>query len=197
MGSSPLTRGKQRRGCRVVPGDGLIPAHAGTTTTSSSAFSPTRAYPHSRGENHPSHQATATRMGSSPLTRGKLRPRGLEGGHYGLIPTHAGKTPCLASSPASWWAHPHSRGENWFPRLSAARSAGSSPLTRGKRDVRPGEGGRGRLIPTHAGKTPACSCSRRSVRAHPHSRGENTMHVAIVGFVPGSSPLTRGKLHRE
>ena len=75
------------------------------------------------------------------------------------------------------------------------RTAGSSPLTRGKRDRGGGGRHRHRLIPAHAGKT--CHPRRRlhRRRAHPRSRGENPgqMGTGIVGA--GSSPLTRGKPH--
>ena len=70
-------------------------------------------------------------------------------------------------------AHPRSRGENWV-RLSCPGSAtGSSPLTRGKRQVRRCSLGLLGLIPAHAGKT---------------SRGAD-----MRGRIAGSSPLTRGK----
>ena len=73
------------------------------------------------------------------------------------------------------------------------RSQGSSPLTRGKHAL----GGEAvlqrRLIPAHAGKTPARRGPPPASRAHPRSRGENV--VSLVGAIVamGSSPLTRGK----
>ena len=91
-GSSPLTRGKRGARHDLVDCVRLIPAHAGTTTTSSSAFSPTRAHPHSRGENLTCASADCAACGSSPLTRGK-QAHGLDEVVVGgLIPTHAGKT---------------------------------------------------------------------------------------------------------
>ena len=70
---------------------------------------------------------------------------------------------------------------------------GSSPLTRGKPCllllfcVVDG------LIPAHAGKTAHSSSRRASTRAHPRSRGENTMSLRRGRRSGGSSPLTRGK----
>ena len=91
-GSSPLTRGK--RGINLHPSRlfGLIPAHAGKTSTSSTRPPYRRAHPRSRGENLPVLSALETTMGSSPLTRGKHRGLlpVLQG--HGLIPAHAGKT---------------------------------------------------------------------------------------------------------
>ena len=73
---------------------------------------------------------------------------------------------------------------------------GSSPLTRGKpRSHLSGRRAQG-LIPAHAGKTSHLKTSCGCVAAHPRSRGENQSSADTVTFVPGSSPLTRGK-HSE
>ena len=53
-----------------------------------------------------------------------------------------------------------------------------------------------RLIPAHAGKTLAPAAPGRAARAHPRSRGENTLIRADDKTFKGSSPLTRGKLDR-
>ena len=92
LGSSPLTRGKHqsRRECRCRMG--LIPAHAGKTTRPSATPSAQRAHPRSRGENRSMSRLAVSRLGSSPLTRGKPRKRGPCERQKGLIPAHAGKT---------------------------------------------------------------------------------------------------------
>ena len=132
-GSSPLTRGKLRDSlfARVVRG--LIPAHAGKTTTLLGTLAASRAHPRSRGENGSRLLARSSHPGSSPLTRGKrsvgrdaVRPRG-------LIPAHAGKTRHLPPYLPSLRAHPRSRGENGQPVVDLIINVGSSPLTRGKR----------------------------------------------------------------
>ena len=70
---------------------------------------------------------------------------------------------------------------------------GSSPLTRGKRElpgcgrVLPG------LIPAHAGKTRSPGSAAPAVTAHPRSRGENLRLYGLGAMNEGSSPLTRGK----
>ena len=111
-GSSPLTRGKRRRGSRRLRNCGLIPAHAGKTVVSDSSLANFRAHPRSRGENPTAYRGNAANAGSSPLTRGKPL-RGLPGAGPEV-------------------AHPRSRGEN--ARIDAAirLAQGSSPLTRGK-----------------------------------------------------------------
>ena len=91
----------------------------------------------------------------------------------GLIPAHAGKTQIIEVTHWEPPAHPRSRGENFDNVGKDVPFTGSSPLTRGKHDVRdrrlPGRG----LIPAHAGKTRTRASRRPLSRAHPRSRGEN------------------------
>ena len=154
-GSSPLTRGKHQGGglgCRRL---GLIPAHAGKT------------------ERDPYSDETLS--GSSPLTRGKPPRSPSRVRVMGLIPAHAGKTLVADDMHFSVPAHPRSRGENENPPLDSANPHGSSPLTRGKPGDHAAPGFRRRLIPAHAGKTPAGQRAPTWSRAHPRSRGENGM----------------------
>ena len=110
-----------------------------------------------------------------------------------LIPAHAGKTQGLGRRHHSYRAHPRSRGENEDAHRVCGAFVGSSPLTRGKLGGLHGLGGRGRLIPAHAGKT--CRFHRQAMRgrAHPRSRGENPSRTSQSAPSGGSSPLTRGK----
>ena len=152
-GSSPLTRGKLLRRDNRRHVRGLIPAHAGKTSSRSHATSKRRAHPRSRGENRWERRRGCRCWGSSPLTRGKRDKELLHG---------------LASS-----AHPRSRGENRQRVEGADATNGSSPLTRGKprrRILRVRLRG---LIPAHAGKTSRPRLRSRRRRAHPRSRGEN------------------------
>ena len=70
------------------------------------------AHPRSRGENSSARHTRLIRLGSSPLTRGKL--------------------PDEDARKAALEAHPRSRGENTLTAGGARRMSGSSPLTRGK-----------------------------------------------------------------
>ena len=91
-GSSPLTRGKlesERRGRR---NRGLIPAHAGKTSSALSPAPSTGAHPRSRGENTTMGRLAQSAQGSSPLTRGKPKRWRGERPWQRLIPAHAGKT---------------------------------------------------------------------------------------------------------
>ena len=72
-GSSPLTRGKPETLRRDRHHDGLIPAHAGKTAHVTPSFLEYRAHPRSRGENVIVSVLADTKLGSSPLTRGKRR----------------------------------------------------------------------------------------------------------------------------
>ena len=117
-GSSPLTRGKRDAFAPGVGDPGLIPAHAGKTSTRRCRRSRASAHPRSRGENFVPRRFQLRQLGSSPLTRGKLTLGSASSSVTGLIPAHAGKT--------SVW------------KTAAACLIGSSPLTRGKRRRLPG-----------------------------------------------------------
>ena len=156
---------------------------------------PTRAHPRSRGENNRMATFQSFLSGASPLTRGKPKKAAAKKEPEGRIPAHAGKTLTRPPRSRTPRAHPRSRGEN-ISRATRSRSiGGASPLTRGKLNVsakrRPGVG----RIPAHAGKTIA-RCGRTSRRrAHPRSRGENAWIPVQTAWMPGASPLTRGKPH--
>ena len=192
-GSSPLTRGKPECQRPVHEDARLIPAHAGKTQVARPIRGLRWAHPRSRGENGSTTALGVTPEGSSPLTRGKrarlahARPLGR------LIPAHAGKTRESLPQPRRARAHPRSRGENERSRPLTRAGPGSSPLTRGKREL----GGVLRLdcglIPAHAGKTRRWRPATRPTRAHPRSRGENRAGGRNPVVETGSSPLTRGK----
>ena len=133
VGSSPLTRGKHQGGGRRRRRMGLIPAHAGKTVLARLGGADAEAHPRSRGENTlPSWPPTPCE-GSSPLTRGKRVAVFYGLLLSGLIPAHAGKTDRRGFRRLRDSAHPRSRGENRTVAAAQPISAGSSPLTRGKR----------------------------------------------------------------
>ena len=173
---------------------GLIPAHAGKTRTASRAECHSEAHPRSRGENLGHERHRVLPGGSSPLTRGKRRGIPARTGGRGLIPAHAGKTALPRTLSSRTAAHPRSRGENQWHRDVSEKTAGSSPLTRGKPTALGGRGMWSRLIPAHAGKTASYIAVRHPLKAHPRSRGENDATDKFKKTLEGSSPLTRGKL---
>ena len=154
----------------------LIPAHAGKTLRSCHRARRWPAHPRSRGENKRPASDSSSRVGSSPLTRGKL-PFGCRREPFSrLIPAHAGKTVPTAWKALPRPAHPRSRGENPGPvELSTKKT---------------------RLIPAHAGKTLKTRTVGRPWQAHPRSRGENRVLWELLLVLSGSSPLTRGKPRR-
>ena len=156
-----------------------------------------RAHPRSRGENSKYSIDSISKQGSSPLTRGKPRHGGGAWWSVGLIPAHAGKTHRLAALGFVLGAHPRSRGENGADALALVRNEGSSPLTRGKLDSQENVSLREGLIPAHAGKTSPTRRAAAPQRAHPRSRGENTLRAKSACKGSGSSPLTRGKPRRR
>ena len=193
MGSSPLMPGRRGRRFDLFPDRGLIPAHAGKTSSPASPASRRQAHPRSCRENMSASVAACCASGSSPLTRGKPVSGASPHAAAGLIPTHAGKTERRDRCLHPPRAHPRSRGENATLGPNRCPVSGSSPLTRGKlsrvnkRLVGPG------LIPAHAGKTLTDCLNCCAEGAHPRSRGENA-HVDMATPLPsGSSPLTRGK----
>ena len=152
-GPSPLTRGKlQERHAHPLL-VGLIPAHAGKTSSSSWLLRRSAAHPRSRGENsrvvmmvpfrgaHPRSRGENSGtscclqwcQGSSPLTRGKRICIDGDRAVLRLIPAHAGKTARTGHRTPTPRAYPRSRGENWKRDRLIYGRAGLSPLTRGKR----------------------------------------------------------------
>ena len=110
----------------------------------------------------------------------------------GLIPARAGRTRSSDRSARPLGAHPRSRGADSLSSLVSSLRRGSSPLARGARGHCANESAPGGLIPARAGRTSPSATESSGTRAHPRSRGADT-----VGWDPpmqtwGSSPLARG-----
>ena len=112
--------------------------------------------------------------GSSPLARGLLPPRRLDGRPCGIIPARAGSTPHLLVT------HP--------------RVQGSSPLARGLRPDRRPVRRRDGIIPARAGSTLQRKLTSPPSTDHPRSRGVYTRLGTSLPCQRGSSPLARGLL---
>ena len=135
IGSSPLTRGAQGAGGRAIGRLGIIPAYAGSTS-SSAHFLPLRSdHPRLRGE-HPVEGGPAHHgIGSSPLTRGALPVLLNLGLAHGIIPAYAGSTYGRWRGRAQDRDHPRLRGEHLGEDTDIVDKLGSSPLTRGARSI--------------------------------------------------------------
>ena len=132
-GSSPLARGARLQRRELSALRRLIPARAGSTSTSSRTPRSWWAHPRSRGEHPDGKPAKLTPAGSSPLARGALDHGAGEGGGLGLIPARAGSTRCGACRDRTRRAHPRSRGEHGLAGGADLGDGGSSPLARGAR----------------------------------------------------------------
>ena len=173
-GSSPLTRGAPSKSALTRLTSGLIPAHAGSTACRACPAGRRAAHPRSRGEHAWSFAARAVKRGSSPLTRGALRPHAQKQLIRRLIPAHAGSTVTKPSATPRPRAHPRSRGEHFSKAAADYGGIGSSPLTRGARAGVVSRAGAQGLIPAHAGSTSISRKRARMLGAHPRSRGEHS-----------------------
>ena len=173
FGTSPRTRGKLEYAHGLVTHSRNIPAHAGKTSSMTWMNCSAPEHPRARGENTPQSILTSKHGGTSPRTRGKLKPAWDALGAGRNIPAHAGKTRRLRILTLIPREHPRARGENSDALRAASCCSGTSPRTRGKLQDRGGQAPDPRNIPAHAGKT-AYS------RAH-------------AAHEQGTSPRTRGK----
>ena len=115
-GSSPHTRGAPPLRAAACRHAGIIPAYAGSTTSSRTTRPTCRDHPRIRGEHPTSSACRSRKSGSSPHTRGALYLRHALGHGPGIIPAYAGSTSSWPASQTSSWDHPRIRGEH---RLSA------------------------------------------------------------------------------
>ena len=152
-GSSPHTRGARGGVGAVADPGGIIPAYAGSTTSSFMMEDRAWDHPRIRGEHFVDPFLFVLVVGSSPHTRGAHPlPRPARLGR-GIIPAYAGSTP--TTRPVAIWNldHPRIRGEHGGLPFCRVGGAGSSPHTRGAL-IRGSPRGRSpRIIPAYAGST--------------------------------------------
>ena len=171
-GSSPHTRGAHDgiRSDDIL--QRIIPAYAGSTPAGVIvSFADCGSSPHTRG-------ARPTISGTTPGVR--------------IIPAYAGSTAHAVAAVLRRRDHPRIRGEHGPLVAATLTPVGSSPHTRGARDlVDLGVVGAG-IIPAYAGST-QCGTPRTCRSAdHPRIRGEHFEFRGGVVVAGGSSPHTRG-----
>ena len=152
-GSSPLSRGIPCRSDPRQRGGRIIPALAGNTPTHYPRQSEAPDHPRSRGEYLSRTSPRADSWGSSPLSRGipcRSDP-GQRGGR--IIPALAGNTSADIKRGRDYQDHPRSRGEYSGPPRPRGGVLGSSPLSRGIRDMIGREMPCHGIIPALAGNT--------------------------------------------
>ena len=156
-GSSPHTRGAQRRERRNDVAQRIIPAYAGSTSATAPSPTPRRDHPRIRGE-HASAIATATEsVGSSPHTRGAPDGQDRTDPARRIIPAYAGSTGDHILVRTADADHPRIRGEHPALAVVTTLNPGSSPHTRGAPGRTAVERSRRGIIPAYAGSTrPFC-----------------------------------------
>ena len=154
----------------------IIPAYAGSTTTSPPSSAPAADHPRIRGEHSFSITNFNTDWGSSPHTRGAPTRRLALPPNHRIIPAYAGSTPPSSAIRANHRDHPRIRGEH-RRRLVGDRRGG-------------------RIIPAYAGSTAHLAAEGNSVWDHPRIRGEHPFQYRWAVEDQGSSPHTRGARRR-
>ena len=112
LGSSPHTRGAQRRFEWLHTLWGIIPAYAGSTLRSSPRLKLLRDHPRIRGEHDGNRPASQEREGSSPHTRGAPTHPRHPRHNQRIIPAYAGSTHRLGCAGDFGRDHPRIRGEH-------------------------------------------------------------------------------------
>ena len=135
---------------------------------------------------------TSAQAGSSPHTRGALGDTPAEDVDARIIPAYAGSTCTITKSSAVAEDHPRIRGEHSTLLIRGTRSSGSSPHTRGARELRRHLLFDAGIIPAYAGSTWTNLTGSGRLRDHPRIRGEHPVHGAARDRRAGSSPHTRG-----
>ena len=167
-------RGAHRRGERQRQREGIIPAYAGSTATTSASSSMIRDHPRVCGEHKTRTETEAMPPGSSPRMRGA--PEALQvvphGG--GIIPAYAGSTSSRSTVLRGFQDHPRVCGEHERRLERRQATSGSSPRMRGARSCGHGLIAANGIIPAYAGSTTSCAASYRLAWDHPRVCGEHT-----------------------
>ena len=213
LGSSPLARGLPAALAQQVDVGGIIPARAGFTEPVWSRRRGGPDHPRSRGVYPCCCPRPGRAGGSSPLARGLPIWAGPASPSSRIIPARAGFTAVGVRQWEPRRDHPRSRGVYGHAAPRPGTTAGSSPLARGLRSLRPTGGCWPRDHPRSRGVYPRCRCSSLiSTGSSPLARGLQTnpdpaLHKtriipARAGFTGemwwdasrrlGSSPLARG-----
>ena len=194
LGSSPRLRGTPVSISLMRPPPGIIPALAGNTPPSRTAWSRPWDHPRACGEHHKGAGSIRRRLGSSPRLRGThgSRPHAPRG--IGIIPALAGNTIIKASFHSTVRDHPRACGEHrpYWPR--PLWRCGSSPRLRGTLVCIQKPHCAAGIIPALAGNTSSRKSRSGWMRDHPRACGEHDMFGDMNNTFMGSSPRLRGTL---
>ena len=174
VGSSPRMRGSPAWSDARRTGSGIIPAHAGLTTSTAAWPSLQRDHPRACGAHMCNYSAPNGGEGSSPRMRGSQVRRHDDRQHFGIIPAHAGLTAGIKSK--------------------VTIISGSSPRMRGSLLKYAPMATDFGIIPAHAGLTHDLAQLRHKRRDHPRACGAHDLASLPKMGTRGSSPRMRGSL---
>ena len=194
MGSSPPVRGARTTHAGDLVEEGLIPARAGSTSTSTAEVLVIRAHPRPCGEHVAELAEIAAAEGSSPPVRGARLGAFPLIPVMGLIPARAGSTPYRGPLGSLAGAHPRPCGEHRSGAAPKGTPPGSSPPVRGARIRFAGRNHHHGLIPARAGSTFHRLLLGLLRWAHPRPCGEHGFTDKNSRKSVGSSPPVRGAL---
>ena len=186
-------RGKPGRPALFESATRIIPAHAGQTFRRTDRIRGHADHPRACGANLPSPYAVPEPSGSSPRMRGKRSGLRRRLAQLRIIPAHAGQTTRRSVLYRQAPDHPRACGANPDTVREAYVEHGSSPRMRGKQLDVWQSFQHVRIIPAHAGQTPAVQRVSRTWPDHPRACGANGKHYDSSSAAVGSSPRMRGK----
>ena len=200
-GSSPRSRGPLPIRGREPPSWRFIPAFAGTTRSSTVAALRIAVHPRVRGDHDIGAQAEDLGIGSSPRSRGPRDEPQACRRHDRFIPAFAGTTRARHAVRSRGTVHPRVRGDHAPSGTPENVTTGSSPRSRGPRNVREGARNIRRFIPAFAGTTPLPTFITPGITVHPRVRGDHAPRFVAMYSLYGSSPRSRGpqggRRHRD
>ena len=191
-GSSPRVRGAVAGAVAEGPGDGIIPACAGSSSLRHPAQSAAWDHPRACGEQPMFAFGCSVQSGSSPRVRGA----GVDGVAHvlvcGIIPARAGSSALPFGDYMLEGDHPRACGEQ-TPRVELVDGwMGSSPRVRGAGCESRSDDYQCGIIPARAGSRCLQPCFFSLSRDHPRACGEQTPAPIWRFLNVGSSPRVRG-----
>ncbi len=198
VGSSPRMRGSQVKDNGATDKPGIIPAHAGLTSSEYTAYRADRDHPRACGA-HKQIEATGDpELGSSPRMRGSLMKQAVERRLLGITPAHAGLTGRSTALIPAAKDHPRACGAHFQLWKRARKSKGSSPRMRGSRFLLLEVVNNVGIIPAHAGLTESLyHAIYNLIGSSPRMRGSQTFPfytLLLIGIIPAHAGLTSRRI---
>ena len=191
-GSSPRMRGTPSDLRLRLRYGGIIPAHAGNTSTGCRPAADCRDHPRACGEHRRFIRRLHIVEGSSPRMRGTQPIPAGESLLERIIPAHAGNTLWRRTRTSSSGDHPRACGEHAQRYASRRLVGGSSPRMRGTLFHGHHEDKHTGIIPAHAGNTRLTCRPSNLAWDHPRACGEHKGKRSRRDVNEGSSPRMRG-----